>query len=90
MALQDNSRVIFYKKRVRIKTTFFFSALLCELCASAVAIFSFLTAEAQSSQRSAEKKEKEFMDYRFPDVHGKKTRPADLSTLFPDEPEFFR
>ena len=42
MSLQGNSRVIFYKKRVRIKTIFFFfSALLCELCASAVAIFSF-------------------------------------------------
>nr|VFJ49272.1 MAG: hypothetical protein BECKDK2373B_GA0170837_10236 [Candidatus Kentron sp. DK] len=26
------------------------------------------------------------MDYRFPDVHGEKTRLADLSTLFPDEP----
>ena len=32
MALQDNFRVIFYKKRVRRKTIFsFFSALLCEL-----------------------------------------------------------
>ena len=40
----------------------------------------------------AEKKEGKFMNYRFPDVHGEKTRPADLSALFPDErllrPEF--
>nr|VFJ43447.1 MAG: hypothetical protein BECKDK2373B_GA0170837_100573 [Candidatus Kentron sp. DK] len=45
---------------------FSFSALLCELCASAVVIFSFLTAEAQSSQRSAEKEKISFSCFQAP------------------------
>ena len=45
-----------YSLKIKARSKNSFSANLCVLCASAVAIFSFLTAEAQSTQRFAEKK----------------------------------
>nr|VFJ60989.1 MAG: hypothetical protein BECKDK2373C_GA0170839_10866 [Candidatus Kentron sp. DK] len=45
-----------YPLKIKAGSKNSFSANLCVLCASAVAISSFLTAEAQSTQRFAEKK----------------------------------
>nr|VFJ49794.1 MAG: hypothetical protein BECKDK2373B_GA0170837_102613 [Candidatus Kentron sp. DK] len=47
-----------YPLKIKAGSKNSFSANLCVLCASAVAISSFLTAEAQSTQRFAEKKKK--------------------------------
>ena len=47
-----------YSLKIKAGSKNSFSANLCVLCASAVAISFFLTAEAQSTQRFAEKKSK--------------------------------